>query len=747
MRLLKMTVCKLRAKWTWQDGMALAFILVAISAAFILAGLRKHDFGNGTPEWWVSLILIGSAYLCISLSRGAKLWDSFSKRENEGRRRIIGRDMGNPFGELFLYLILSLLILSSLALNFNNPVGMSFSPIDLDKPEQLTAFFAALFVAFLPLLICFRWRKNAIQKSQRNNGVQAEAHISNESIAVGALIIIAIGCLAWMAGEGAIPRHSGFGAVILVIVLCIFLLFISFPHFHAFLSKRSTKIDAHAAGLVAPSPSGLMSRADNFLVRSLAPLTGALQSSGFQLWPHILLISIFIPLTILGYALPEPYGLLPIFFALMLAVSLGRRWAWVEADRETAMRIHTLNDNQNIKIGFGNDLRDEALLGYAFLFVLIPLALRQIQLWIAPFAPAEGLVDTQGSLTDWAQFFGIELAKGVPIVDWADIYGIQPDVPFVAENAMSKHLVFVARLMVDLVIIAALLQAWGIIQRNRAQLRLFKSGQLDLLDPFTERRYFEQGVSVLENGEVDLSTSLLSLFEEHASASEQLTRGRIPYNIRRLSELRASRDPKMREMVDFLAREYDLLVGPVVAQIGTYRERFVIHNKPPSREQRIELEHLLNEALEQNVRLSYNDSLNLRAIIAHVAEFPSFYNAKLEAFELLANQKPTHAVKALMAGLFDRAQLQPAGFMDQYPTNENWVLKREPIQESRQKIIQAITRIRLSKEGHGVLSRRAKDLCESVLRWAASNESSMPSEAAREALAEIDKEARVIKSA
>ena len=179
------------------------------------------------------------------------------------------------------------------------------------------------------------------------------------------------------------------------------------------------------------------------------------------------------------------------------------------------MRIHKIRD-KNIRIGFLNDLRDEALLGYAFLFMLISLALRQLQMSFGFFEGGSG-----DSVFDWVQFFGIELAKGVPIVDWADIYGVSPQAPFEhpKDSALSRHLVFGSRLMVDIVIIAALLQAWGIVRRNADQLKLFKDGQLDMLDPFVEEARFKKGVTRNAEGALGLTADLTELFEQHAKLS------------------------------------------------------------------------------------------------------------------------------------------------------------------------------------------------------------------------------------
>lgn len=52
---------------------------------------------------------------------------------------------------------------------------------------------------------------------------------------------------------------------------------------------------------------------------------------------------------------------------------------------------------------------------------------------------------------------------------------------------MARHVIFATRVLVDLVFLAALLQALGISARNAKQRELFNSGSLNRLDPFIEK--------------------------------------------------------------------------------------------------------------------------------------------------------------------------------------------------------------------------------------------------------------------
>jgi hypothetical protein len=208
---------------------------------------------------------------------------------------------------------------------------------------------------------------------------------------------------------------------------------------------------------------------------------------------YFCLVAYLTPLGVLGYFLPEPFGLVPIGWALISAIAISRRWAWVEDDRETAM-LNGKFVGDHIKIGFAQDLRDEALLAFSSMFLLVPLALRQTFMWGEAHAlPVFALTDVNpDDMTIWVQYFGSELAKAVPFVDWAEIYDVEGQGPIAMTKPLGQHVVFATRVLVDLVFLAALLQALSTLARNAKQSEMFKSGVLDRLDPFIEQREFRR---------------------------------------------------------------------------------------------------------------------------------------------------------------------------------------------------------------------------------------------------------------
>lgn len=254
---------------------------------------------------------------------------------------------------------------------------------------------------------------------------------------------------------------------------------------------------------------------DGVLVFATAPVMGVDQPKRLvlygMLFGHLILIGT------LGWQLPAPWGLLPRAFSIVAVVAIAGRWAWVEADRENP----TLNrkySGAQIRICFSNDLRDEALLGFMSLFVIVPRVLRQRHL-------ADGgalfVISPEASVNDvlpWVRFFGGELAKAT-------------------------------RVIVDLVFPAARLQALSSLQRS-AKLKdmFYKDRTSDRLDPFANDSAFHQ-LAVAEDGGWRLVDDVPEPFwaydkdrmEELAQRSDD---GAISFVARAILERNAKRPPE-----------------------------------------------------------------------------------------------------------------------------------------------------------------------------------------------------------
>lgn len=685
-----------------------AFAFLGVGSMFLALGaFMSLSFGLFDSQWGFEHLLIallGWAGLLVYQAARLKLvWERLrpvilSRRAlNEEQRAIKERG----FGEHLLYLSISLLLLVLAASN-SSWSDLSLMDRQANGEHLLPALVFTIYIAsaFFPLLTAFWLFERA--RTIANN----ERFWRNDVVTPFILGVILTG----LAGVSALAffaaRHvsSEISAAIsystFLGVFCLFLIVIALPHLLSVYHKRKERSISEAA-LPPPLPAGVasleaparwISRLDTLLVKIVAPLSGGTQA----LFAHAHVIAILSLLSILGLVIPRPYGLLPILLGILLAVSLGRRWAWIEEDRETASRLERTS-GPNIHLGFENDLKDEALLGYAGLFVLVPLTLYQIQ-DITLFTPP--LEEQRGILLTWVVFFGGELAKAVPFVDWWDIYG-NSDL-----SETGKHLTFVSRAAVDLVILSALFQALNIWQRNRVQTRLYEEGHLDSFDPFKEREFFEQGVVRL-NGDFpsdELSGKQLAKAERFAARLELLraenrlaverlndgtkayfmlrkkTVGRIskhvaertkllnqsaqsfetasPYSRRRLSELSRSSNCDLKAGANWMISRWDVLVGTPIQQLHQLARRWERTNYPLNvqgadaksrklrRVQKVEFERVLVELADSRwvTAIRREDVSALSACLKRISMDVEFDFSRILSFEIFAFLKTEYAV-------------------------------------------------------------------------------------------------------
>lgn len=235
----------------------------------------------------------------------------------------------------------------------------------------------------------------------------------------------------------------------------------------------------------------LFSILDSWLVFPVANAAGLALDQTWQ--RHVVLIGTLLPVGILGWYLPSPLSFIPLFWAFTIILGVARQWAWVEDDREVAM-LNRSFDEAHLRIGFAQDPRDEALIGFAAMLLIIPVALRAVFLSVEPqlaYQAVEnaGLSLVDHSYFDWMSLFGTELAKAVPFVDWAEIFRVegQPFVVLDHDNSAYQWIIFSMRVLVDLVLLAALIQAISIVSRTAKQKQMFfEDGTLSRLDPFVE---------------------------------------------------------------------------------------------------------------------------------------------------------------------------------------------------------------------------------------------------------------------
>lgn len=88
------------------------------------------------------------------------------------------------------------------------------------------------------------------------------------------------------------------------------------------------------------------------------------------------------------------------------------------------------------------------------------------------------------------------MAKAVPLVDWTEIYQVNGSSPIHLDEEVigaGQHVVFGMRVLVDLVLLAAFLQAISITQWTKNLKEMFYSERsINSLDPFVEPHEFRK---------------------------------------------------------------------------------------------------------------------------------------------------------------------------------------------------------------------------------------------------------------
>lgn len=613
--------------------------------------------------------LVGGLF-AAQMARMWQIWRPLKAaliRQSKGRRAPADKaPLGRGFSELFVWLFLNLTVMTGL-LFFAEASGLEqLAQLALLAPEdgsgnastvQITVFLAILAISFVPLLTAFALQ-GANEAKQRNVAMLRDDVVTPLSLGISAIAIGGIILLAWAAGGEMFQMSDNFGVYITLIVITGFLVFIIAPHIARYINDQNEALAPRPAirqsGAVLPSPVIMFSWLDSLLVRLVAPLSGATQSgAGLS---HVLFLILILLLSAIGFALASPFGLLPIALAMLIILALGRRWAWVEEDRETASRLQSTRGH-DIHIGFGNDLKDEALLGYAALFVLVPMALYQIQGTAHAFTTDPSQANT---FVDWVRFFGAELAKAVPFVDWWEIYNVTVSTPFDATESgpMAKHLTFAARAMVDLVIMAALFQALGIWQRSRTQQKLYDSGQLNSFDPFTEIAFFERGMSSHRSHDGPVpKRSFEKRVGDHVTERRALQLPGLPYSQRRLSELILHDNKDVRAGARWMVGAYGVLAGDPVTQLAQLRGRWTSISFPQAPRdvllrEKLEFERILNELLtakelDKSEPFGTEQTGTLIGMLEAVKDCPEFSYGQLLAIQLIGRLHTKTAVKAL----------------------------------------------------------------------------------------------------
>lgn len=362
-----------------------------------------------------------------------------------------------------------------------------------DPGASRFAMWLALVVAVPCLIACFsNYRASAIRNARipsKNNKRLPHNHVGG----VGAAVIffvagfVSVSAYAGQKLNGAIVIPEWMGIAVVVSFATIFAWVFLFSRVLEFGGVRSVRrfVERAFAPLV---PIGyFFSAIDSWLVFVVAPAVGATLRG--DIVRYAVFFSHIVAGCIFAWHATAPFGLVGTAWAFVAVISVARRWSWIETDRNRLIQDPDMKPNL-LRIGLHDDLRDEAISGLLLLVLILPIAMRQFQLFdfgYPVFQVEQGAIDR---LDAWVGFFGVELLKALPFLDWADIYSAEAETRIHTSAPLSMHVLLVARAIIDLVFIGAILQALAIsisLSKNRRDFLEQRAG-VESLDPRIEAR-------------------------------------------------------------------------------------------------------------------------------------------------------------------------------------------------------------------------------------------------------------------
>lgn len=384
------------------------------------------------------------------------------------------------------------------------------------------------------------------------NEQNEEDEVTSLGALIVTLVVTAIGALAYVVGNGTDFNLQGtFGFFLCFAFVGLFIVVVFVDLFDQLPAVQGLSRALDSLAVIARPLNKFYGWLDGCLVRIAAPSIGTSHRTAAM--RYTVLIGTMGALVIMGLCLPPPYGLVPAFVGFALAVAVSRLWNWVEEDRSLAA-LTKYKATAPYQTDLSEDYLDETLLAFAFVFLLAPIAMMQAsdgQIF------GEHLFQNASArhVQDWIGFFGLQLANALPILGWAQIYGIETHTEIDIDSAASRHAVFLARVMIDLVLVAALFQAIGVLTRNRQQKGLYRAGHIDRLDPFIERAEFARAMRL---------TADADKFELVKLSARDLVDFRI-YNEDRLRALFASdRDARKRAFISQIAVQRGISLSPAI---------------------------------------------------------------------------------------------------------------------------------------------------------------------------------------
>jgi hypothetical protein len=557
----------------------------------------------------------------------------------------------------------------------------STSVIPLNTAPFIACVLAALALVFLPLA----WNAvnlSRFQAEERRRNMTAAANLdgmseSQDAEAMGALVAtLLVGSLIGFAiAAGMFNDTFSFdnliGVIIGFVVVGAFGIVVFLDPLSELLPVKWLSRVFGAAARAARPLAQFYDAVDAFLVRIVAVMAGMEHRSVAARYG--ILGTLLVSLCLLGWYLPPEWGLVPCSLGILAAVSVSRLWSWVEDDRALAA-LTDFKPTTPYRTSMREDYRDETLLGFLFVFFLIPIMMKNAH-FSGLFAETMFTLPKgqETHFLDWFGFFGITLAKAVPIVDWAEIYNFgqqKEGAPIIGfqDTVAARHAVFMARSTVDLVLIASLLQAISITGRNRQQKRLYKAGAdpankyrpglIDRLDTFVEKTELRRTMmACLRPGAPwpEKHTTPQQAHDIHFDLSVQSSRPGLVdfrrYNADRLGQMHGEyKDPVARAFIAAIAVErpnFDLT--PRLVLLDNLAEKEAPESDLYTLLDRIETDLAENPA---GVNLTIEV---LRSILFHTARRPGLREFKQHIIRLLTQCRSNEEVIEALADVAGRS--------------------------------------------------------------------------------------------
>ncbi len=299
------------------------------------------------------------------------------------------------------------------------------------------------------------------------------------------LLMAGLILVAWMATDGRLPAKMGMTAVGTALILILAVV----RRWTWFEADRDTYlIERGGTREDAIRPSEQQQREKTVSNAVLAFFALGWLAVGMVLgWPSLQRLPVWLFWITLGLAASTAF----VFLVTLVSAIVPSKRGKAPVARRSALRI-----------GFKEDLRDEALFSIVFLLALAPLALDLVYQLSdrTAFVPNGDKIiphdDTWARLVMWFGYFGAELAKAVPFVDWSEVFRAVNDAAVRpaegADSPLGAQTVFVMRAGLDLLLLATVVQAVGLVSRLREQNTAFANNQLPILEPFSEARELER---------------------------------------------------------------------------------------------------------------------------------------------------------------------------------------------------------------------------------------------------------------